>query len=141
MFKLKMDKNGNQVLAIKKGNNRAFSIQTNGNLYQTHRCGIGKHTATEVYKYIERYGTKKQKAIMECPEVCYINGKYIMHFLQANTDAEKKQTNAHYDSEREAGRYYDYLGSLYVQAVNRARDYHGKKFHNKVMAAVLPSAI
>lgn len=61
-LKLKKDENGNRVLFVKVVGHRGFSIQTNGNLPLTHH-GINIHTIQEVYKYVEKHGTKQQKAL------------------------------------------------------------------------------
>ena len=52
-YKINRDKNGNKRLLIKEGNKRAKSIQTNDNLPQTHRDGIGEWTPTEVEAYFQ----------------------------------------------------------------------------------------
>jgi hypothetical protein len=62
-FILGWDRNGNKTLRVGRGG-RGFTIQTNGNLPQTHRCGVVEATAWEVADYVGRYGTKRQKAIM-----------------------------------------------------------------------------
>ena len=61
------DANGNKVLRVKVDGFRRFSIQTNGNLPQTHR----EHEVTvenfhnpiwhETCEYIRQYGTQHQR--------------------------------------------------------------------------------
>ena len=63
-FKVSQDKNGNKILQVKPGNGRGFSIQTNGNLPDTHRNGVNEHTSEEVKQWVEAYGTKSQKALV-----------------------------------------------------------------------------
>jgi len=50
-YTLARDINGNKTLRIKEGDNRARSIQTNGNLPRTHRDGVGDWTPGEVAAY------------------------------------------------------------------------------------------
>lgn len=47
-MKLKMDINGNKTLYVRKG----LKIQTNGNLPETHRKGLGPWTAREIAAYL-----------------------------------------------------------------------------------------
>lgn len=55
------DRNGNKVCRVKIGDSRAFSIQTNGNLPQTHRIGVTQ-APDEVAAYVASYGTAFQRA-------------------------------------------------------------------------------
>lgn len=69
-----IDTNGNSVVKVGFPNDRAFSIQTNGNLPETHNIGRGidkldelrsgdlKIIAHEVYDYVSEYGSTKQKS-------------------------------------------------------------------------------
>lgn len=69
-----MDANGNHVVKIGFPNDRAFSIQTNGNLPETNRIGKRidklselsqdelKAIAHEVYGYVSEYGSVNQKS-------------------------------------------------------------------------------
>ena len=58
----RMDKNGNAVVRIDSTRpGRSFSIQTNGNLPETHRLGVGSWTVEEVAGYVEKYGTERQR--------------------------------------------------------------------------------
>ena len=59
-----LDTNGNKVCKVKLPSARAFSIQTNGNLPQTHRNGVCDATAGEVRAYVEECGTTKQRAML-----------------------------------------------------------------------------
>ena len=63
-FKLSMDTNGNQICQVKIPGERGFSIQTNGNLIQTNREGIGSWTKPEVIAHITLSGTERQKRII-----------------------------------------------------------------------------
>lgn len=60
-FTLSRDRNGNKTVKVKAGNARAFSIQTNGNLPNTHQHGIVPTTETEVRYYVRSCGTKNQR--------------------------------------------------------------------------------
>ncbi|MEI8280796.1 MAG: hypothetical protein WCG75_00180 [Armatimonadota bacterium] len=63
-FKIGFDINGNKVCRVSCGGERGFSIQTNGNLPNTHRDGVCKLTEYEVETYILSYGTRRQKTIL-----------------------------------------------------------------------------
>jgi len=58
------DANGNKTCKVKLPPARAFSIQTNGNLPQTHRNGVCEATAGEVRAYVREVGTAKQRATL-----------------------------------------------------------------------------
>ena len=58
------DRNGNRVLRVTVAGARGFSIQTNGNLPQTHRDGVGPWSEGEVSEYVKRYGTKHQREVI-----------------------------------------------------------------------------
>lgn len=62
-FKIARDKNGNKTLQIKPKIRRGFSIQTNGNLPQTHENGVNSQTLEEVKAYVEAWGTDKEKCL------------------------------------------------------------------------------
>lgn len=64
-MKIKIDTNGNRCLKIESSDigARGFSIQTMGNLRETHRNGIGAYTINEVRDYIAEYGTPRQKIL------------------------------------------------------------------------------
>ena len=68
------DRNGNTIVKVRKIGQRAFSIQTNGNLKQTHRFANSMNlkfselvpieieiVRNEIENYIINYGTKAQK--------------------------------------------------------------------------------
>jgi len=59
-----LDTNGNKVCKVKLPPARAFSIQTNGNLPQTHRNGVCEATAGEVQAYVKEFGTPRQRAVL-----------------------------------------------------------------------------
>ena len=64
-YKISRDRNGNKIVKISPVNGeRGFSIQTQGNLYQTNRDGIGEWTPSEVAGYIRKHGTPRQRVIM-----------------------------------------------------------------------------
>ena len=67
-MKIAYDTNGNKALKIEGsdlGTKRGFSIQTCGNLPETHRNGIAPQiTDNEVRMYIKNYGTARQKRLM-----------------------------------------------------------------------------
>ena len=62
-FLLGRDRNGNKVLRV-CDRERGFSIQTNGNLPDTHRDGITAATADEVRAYVRSCGTRRQRTIV-----------------------------------------------------------------------------
>ena len=62
-FSISKDVNGNKTVKIKAEPHKAFSIQTNGNLPETHHNGVCEATYKEVYSYISKYGTDNQKHI------------------------------------------------------------------------------
>ncbi len=63
-MELGYDTNGNQTLKIKVEGSRAVSIQTLGNLPHTHREGVSTTTAGEVRRYVEEFGTSRQKELL-----------------------------------------------------------------------------
>jgi len=63
-YKTSLDLNGNKVVRITFPNGRNLSIQTNGNLPETHRKGVCQATDKEVKTYVLSYGTKRQKALV-----------------------------------------------------------------------------
>jgi hypothetical protein len=65
-YKTKMDANGNQIVTVKPASGRGFSIQTNGNLPTTNRDGVGAWTEGEVREYVRKFGTDRQRQIMDC---------------------------------------------------------------------------
>ncbi len=81
LVEFKKDVNGNSIVRLKKGDERAFPIQTNGNLPKTHKMKTDGKTVYEltgkelnavanvVIGYITEFGTKKMKAgLMEVSE-------------------------------------------------------------------------
>ena len=65
-MKISSDINGNRVVKIESSDlagGRGFSIQTLGNLPQTHRNGIGPYTDDEIRKYLEMFGSARQKEL------------------------------------------------------------------------------
>ena len=67
-FKFAMDANGNKVVKVTKKGARGFSIQTNGNLPQTHamtKDNMNTHVIhDELRAFCGIYGTKKQQEIL-----------------------------------------------------------------------------
>lgn len=63
-YTIDRDRNGNKVCRVKNGRSRAFSIQTNGNLPETHNRGVCAATLYEVPDYVNAYGTPAQKAAL-----------------------------------------------------------------------------
>lgn len=63
-YKISRDINGNKTIRIQAPGRRGFSIQTNGNLPNTHRNGVTAMTDGEVRNWIDQHGTEHQKAIM-----------------------------------------------------------------------------
>ena len=57
------DKNGNKTLRCSSVEG-GFSIQTNGNLPQTHCCGVTVDTDAEVCTYVHRHGSERQRRIL-----------------------------------------------------------------------------
>jgi len=64
ILKTGYDKNGNKICTIGLPGERAFSIQTLGNMPQTHRNGVCNATAGEVRAYVRECGTTKQRAML-----------------------------------------------------------------------------
>ena len=63
-YSIGRDKNGNKLLRVKTSGRGGFSIQTNGNLPQTHRDGVTSETDAEVCAYVRRHGTARQRRIL-----------------------------------------------------------------------------
>lgn len=63
-FKIKINKNGLKYVSVKIGDSRAFTIQTNGNLKETHRLGLGADIEKEVREYVQQHGTDHQKQLL-----------------------------------------------------------------------------
>ena len=66
---LSRDDNGNKTVLVKFGKSRAFAIQTCGTLFETHRMSKkdfdDEIAESEVSVYINEYGSKKQKLLLE----------------------------------------------------------------------------
>jgi len=63
-LKIARDMNGNKILKVKTQNGRGFSVQTLGNLPETHRNGEdidAQATIKELYNHVREYGTSKQQ--------------------------------------------------------------------------------
>ena len=62
-YKTGRDRNGNKTLRCSSVEG-GFTIQTNGNLPQTHRDGVTVATDAEVCAYVRRHGTDRQRRIL-----------------------------------------------------------------------------
>lgn len=68
-----IDANGNKIVKIKPATGRGFSIQTNGNIPQTHRDGVGAWTDGEVREYVRKVGTASQRRALGILPTVYLN--------------------------------------------------------------------
>ena len=59
------DRNGNKLVRVKTSGRGGFSIQTNGNLPQTHRDGVTVETDAEVCAYVAKHGSDRHKRILD----------------------------------------------------------------------------
>lgn len=59
-----IDRNGNSIVRITIPGARSFSVQTNGNLPETHRDGICPATEGEVRAYVRQFGTARQRGLI-----------------------------------------------------------------------------
>lgn len=59
------DVNGNRVVIVSVPRSRGFSIQTNGNLPNTHRRATIDEL--EVAEWVRNYGTLRQKEVFNTP--------------------------------------------------------------------------
>lgn len=57
------DRNGNKTLRC-SSREGAFTIQTNGNLPQTHRDGVTSETDAEVCAYVRGLGNERRRRIL-----------------------------------------------------------------------------
>ena len=62
-YKTGRDKNGNKIVRC-SSREGGFTIQTNGNLPQTHRDGVTSETDAEVCAYVRRHGGERRKRIL-----------------------------------------------------------------------------
>lgn len=62
-YKTGRDKNGNKTLCCSSVEG-GFTIQTNGNLPRTHRCGVTVETDPEVCAYVQRHGSDRRRRIL-----------------------------------------------------------------------------
>lgn len=58
------DTNGNRIVRVTVPGARPFTIQTNGNLPETHRNGICPATSGEVKDYVIQFGTVRQRELL-----------------------------------------------------------------------------
>lgn len=72
IFTLKQDTNGNKVVKVSRKGERGFSIQTNGNLPQTHamrKDNLNSHIVhDELRAFCGLYGTQHQQDILSWDE-------------------------------------------------------------------------
>lgn len=59
-----IDRNGNSIVRVTVPGYRSFTIQTNGNLPETHRNGICPATGGEVRAYVREFGTARQRELI-----------------------------------------------------------------------------
>lgn len=62
-YKTGRDKNGNKIVHC-SSREGGFTIQTNGNLPQTHRDGVTAGTDAEVCAYVAKHGNARRKRIL-----------------------------------------------------------------------------
>ena len=62
-YKTGRDKNGNKTLCCSSIEG-SFTIQTNGNLPRTHRCGVTVETDAEVCAYVRGLGNERRRRIL-----------------------------------------------------------------------------
>ena len=62
-YKTGRDKNGNKILRCSSVEG-GFTVQTNGNLPRTHRCGVTVETDPEVCAYVRRHGSDRRRRIL-----------------------------------------------------------------------------
>ena len=60
-YDIRRDVNGNKRCHYRPENGKAFSVQTNGSMPETHRLGINPETPAEMAEYISSYGTDYQR--------------------------------------------------------------------------------
>lgn len=63
-YTMSRDVNGNRTLRVKPKSSRAFTIETNGNLPETHRQGVCEATPSEVSAYVRQFGTERQRQLL-----------------------------------------------------------------------------
>jgi hypothetical protein len=85
-IKLSRDINGNKIVKLSfPGMGQGFSIQTNGNLPNTHRTGIPDKQ--EIISYVKLYGTLRQKDIIDT----YLTGQMIDAMVECKDPAINRQ--------------------------------------------------
>ena len=81
-MKMSQDKNGNKILVVEskdltpkyaKAKIRGFSVQTLGNLPETHRHGIHYDTKPELFQFIDKHGTERQREALSCDTETHIS--------------------------------------------------------------------
>jgi hypothetical protein len=77
-----------KTLLVKVGYNRAFSIQTNGNLQETDRNGVCENTEKEVKAYISKAGTDHQKQLLGTSKM------KVKQAIEKCLSGDEKQANA-----------------------------------------------
>ena len=90
------DTNGNRTLRISPLHGRGFSIQTLGNLPETHRDGITDRTGAEVLAHVTEHGTERERAALGLPP------RYVpRHYIQRR-DGRNLETVDEFDTWKEA---------------------------------------
>jgi hypothetical protein len=98
------DTNGNRTLRISPPHGCGFTIQTLGNLPETHRDGITDRTGAEVLAHVTAHGTVRQRATLglaplEAPARHYIqrkDGRNLETVDEFTTYAEARAMLAEY---------------------------------------------
>lgn len=112
-YAIARDINGNRILRITPSQGRGFSIQTNGNLPETHRDGITERTEAEARAYVAEHGTPHQKHAfglpLTRPRPVYINrkgGGYRETVDQFDTHKEARAMVKEYRMSEPGAEYY-----------------------------------
>ena len=58
------DRSGNRIVRVTVPGNRPFTVQTLGNLPETHRTGICHATVGEVNAYVREFGTIRERELL-----------------------------------------------------------------------------
>lgn len=63
-YSIDRDRNGNRIVRVTVPGSRPFTVQTLGNLPETHRHGICPATAGEVSQYVRQFGTVRERELL-----------------------------------------------------------------------------
>jgi hypothetical protein len=91
------DTNGNRTLRISPARGRGFSIQTLGNLPETHRDGITDRTGAEVLAHVTEHGTDTQRAALGIAR----RKEKPLHYIQRK-DGRNLETVDEFETYKEA---------------------------------------